>query len=203
MKKVWKILFFALLLTLVGCSENQKLRHKEARAEHELELLQEAILSGNVDSVWLVGQLSSDIHYLVFRAGRVIFWSDNSLTTPTIFIPKYDVWYNDQFTNAMCRCMWKKVEDYQIQVVIPMEWKLSDGAKREIANSFSYKPLLTDEDRKGEVISVDTRVRIYFILTIFVFLPFRGGTLQVGTIVAVCPTFHRAAHQGRSVEQYG
>lgn len=170
MKKVWKILFFALLLTLVGCSENQKLRHKEARAEHELELLQEAILSGNVDSVWLVGQLSSDIHYLVFRAGRVIFWSDNSLTTPTIFIPKYDVWYNDQFTNAMCRCMWKKVEDYQIQVVIPMEWKLSDGAKREIANSFSYKPLLTDEDRKGEVISVDTRVRIYFILTIFVFL---------------------------------
>lgn len=170
MKKVWKILFFALLLTLVGCSQNYQLRHKEARAEHELELLQSAILSGNADSVWLVGQQSSDIHYLVFRAGKVIFWSDNSLTTPTIFIPKYDAWYNDQFTNAMCRCMWKRVEDYQIQAIIPMEWKLSDGAKREIANSFSYKPLLTDEDHEGEVISLGTRVRIYFILTIFVFL---------------------------------
>lgn len=170
MKKVWKILFFALLLTLVGCSQNYQLRRKEARAERELEELKTAIADGKADSVWFVSQLSPDIHYFVFRAGKIIFWSDNTLTTPNIFIHKYNTWYDDQFTNAMCRCMWKKVEDYQIQAVIPMEWKLSDGAKREIANSFSYKPLLTDEDRKGEVISVDTRVRIYFILTIFVFL---------------------------------
>lgn len=170
MKKVWKILFFALLLTLVGCSQNYQLRRKEARAERELEELKTAIADGKADSVWFVSQLSPDIHYFVFRAGKIIFWSDNTLTTPNIFIHKYNTWYNDQFTNAMCRCIWKKVEDYQIQAVIPMEWKLSDGAKREIANSFSYKPLLTDEDRKGEVISVDTRVRIYFILTIFVFL---------------------------------
>ena len=172
MEKVWKIVLFALLFVLVGCSQSQQLRRKEVRAERELEELQKAIVAGNVDSVWLISQQSKDIHYIVSRAGKIFFWSDNTLTTPQIYIPKYDVWYNYQFSNAVCRCMWKKVEDYQIQVVIPIKWQLSDEAREEIAKSFSYRPLLDDSNNEhGKwYVSTRTRVRIYFWLTIFVFI---------------------------------
>lgn len=172
MKKVWKIVFFALIFVLVGCSQNHKLRVKEARAERELAELRTAIANHNVDSVWLISRRSEDIHYLIFHSGKVIFWSDNSLTTPTIFIPKYDEWYNAQFTNALCRCMWTKVDDYQVETIIPIKWELSDEAKKEIAHSFSYQPLLKEADNPdGKLqISSRTRVRIYFILTIIVFI---------------------------------
>ena len=138
MEKVWKIVLFTLFLALIGCSNNYKLRRQEARAEREIEELTTAILDGKADSVWLISQLSSDIHYFIFHAGKLIFWSDNSLTTPNIFIHKYDSWYNDQFTNVLCRCMWKKVDDYQIQAVIPIDWELSESSRTEIARSFSY-----------------------------------------------------------------
>ena len=119
MKKVWKILFFVLFLALVSCSQSQHLRHLEARAEHDLVDLQSALLNSQADSVWLISQRAKDIHYFVFQGGKMIFWSDNSLTKTQIFIRKYDTWYDDQFTNVMCRCMWKRVGDYQIQAVIP------------------------------------------------------------------------------------
>lgn len=172
MKKVWKILFFALLLTLVGCSQNYQLRRKEARAERELEELKTAIADGKADSVWFVSQLSPDIHYFVFRAGKIIFWSDNTLTTPNIFIHKYNTWYNDQFTNVLCRCMWQKMDDYQIQAVIPINWELSEASRAEIANSFSYRPLLANGDtaEAEPYLSSRARARIYLILTILVFL---------------------------------
>ena len=168
MKKVWKIVLFTLLLALIGCSNNYKLRRQEARAEREIEELTAAIVDGKADSVWLISQLSSDIHYFIFHAGKIIFWSDNSLTTPNIFIHKYDAWYDDQFTNVLCRCMWKKVDDYQIQAVIPIDWELSESSRAEIAHSFSYRPLLdkTDAAETSHHLSSRTRVRIYLILTI-------------------------------------
>lgn len=172
LKKVWKILFFALVFLLVGCSQDHQLRLKEARAEQELEELQSAISHGRADSVWLISQQSPDIHYYIFRGGKVIFWSDNTLTTPNIFIHKYDSWYNDQFTNALCRCMWRKVDDYQVQVIIPLQWELSESSRAEIEHSFSYRPLLTQSDKKdgNHHISSRTRVRIYLILTVLAFL---------------------------------
>ena len=42
MKKVAKIVLFALLFVLVGCSQSQQLRRKEVRAERELEELQKS-----------------------------------------------------------------------------------------------------------------------------------------------------------------
>ena len=161
MKKVWKIVFFMLCLALVSCSQATHLRHKEAQAERDLVDLQSALLHGQADSVWLISQRAKDIHYFIFRAGKVIFWSDNSLTTPNIFIHKYDAWYDDQFTNVLCRCMWKKVDDYQIQAVIPYNWQLSESSRTEIAKSFSYHPLSS---------SSHARVRSYFILTLLAFL---------------------------------
>ena len=161
MKKVWKIVFFMLCLALVSCSQATHLRHKEAQAERDLVDLQSALLHGQADSVWLISQRAKDIHYFIFRAGKVIFWSDNSLTTPNIFIHKYDAWYDDQFTNVLCRCMWKKVDDYQIQAVIPYNWQLSESSRTEIAKSFSYHPLSS---------SSHARVRLYFILTLLAFL---------------------------------
>ncbi len=171
MKKVVQILLFALAFVLVGCSQSHKLRVKEARAERELEELQTAIVDGKADSVWLIGKRSNDIHYLIFHGGKVIFWSDNSLTTPNVYIPKYDEWYNYQFANAYCRCIWKKVQDYQIQAAIPIKWELSPEAKSEIANSFSYRPLLTHADEAdGHFLSIGSRARIYMLLTILLIL---------------------------------
>ena len=172
MEKVWKIVLFTLFLALIGCSNNYKLRRQEARAEREIEELTTAILDGKADSVWLISQRSSDIHYFIFHAGKIIFWSDNSLTTPNIFIHKYDSWYNDQFTNVLCRCMWKKVDDYQIQAVIPIDWELSESSRTEIARSFSYQPLLANTNNKDTEyhLSSRTRVRLYLILTIVAFL---------------------------------
>ena len=183
MKKVWKIVFFMLCLALVSCSQATHLRHKEAQAERDLADLQSALLHGQADSVWLISQRAKDIHYFIFRAGKVIFWSDNSLTTPNIFIHKYDAWYDDQFTNVLCRCMWKKVDDYQIQAVIPVNWKLSDTSRAEIAQSFSYKPLLENTNQEDSFLhlSPHARVRLYFILTLLAFL----GVLIWGIVVMV------------------
>ena len=182
MKKVSKIFFFVLFLALVGCSQNAHLRHKEAQAERDLVDLQSALLHGQADSVWLISQRAKDIHYFIFRAGKVIFWSDNSLTTPQIFVHKYDAWYDDQFTNVLCRCMWKRVDDYQIQAVIPLDWKLSETSRKEIEQSFSYKPLLDADDTGGPFhLSAHARVRLYSILTILAFL----GVLIWGIIMMV------------------
>ena len=172
MKKVWKILFFVLFLALVSCSQTQHLRHLEARAERDLVDLQSALLNSQADSVWLISQRAKDIHYFVFQGGKMIFWSDNSLTKTQIFIRKYDTWYDDQFTNVMCRCMWKRVGDYQIQAVIPYSWQLSESSQAEIAKSFSYHPLSSNSH---------ARVRLYLILTILAFL----GVLIWGIVVMV------------------
>lgn len=172
MKKVCQILLFVLLFILAGCSQSHQLRLKEERAERELEELQAALINGNADSVWMISQQSEDIQYIISHAGKVIFWSDNTLTAPNIYVPKYNEWYDFQFTNAICRCMWRRVDDYQIEAIIPIKWELSEEAKREIGNSFSYRPLLQESNEADNKPHMSSRaqVRLYFILTLLAFL---------------------------------
>ncbi len=169
MKKVTQILFFLLLLLTASCSRQEyKIHHKETRAEHELQDLRKAILSDNMDSIWVVTHHSSDIHYLIFFEGVVVYWSDNSLTTQDIYVPVYDKWHDFDFSNARCRVLWQKIGDYDVEAIIPLEWHIN--ANEEISQSFSYQPLLQRITTvEGGLFSSRTKARVFYWLMIAAF----------------------------------
>ena len=157
MKKVVQILLFFLILAGVSCTnQEQKTRKIELRAEKELQELSAAVLANNMDSVWLVSRQSSDIHYLIFYNGHVVFWSDNSLTSPNIYSPREGGWHDFDFSNTRCRVRWQKVGDFVVEAIIPLEWNID--AKEEIEESFSYQPLTSS--------SSHFRARIFFWLMV-------------------------------------
>lgn len=165
MKKYFKIVLFLLLLLQVSCSQEHRIRRLEQRAERELAALSSAIVTGNLDSIWLVARQSDDIHYLIFREGKPVFWSDNTLTSPMIVIPNYDRWYDYDFSNAMCRCRWTQIGDYKVETIIPVTWHVKE--KESIEQSFSYHPLL--EERESLFRGSQARVRLYLLLTLLLF----------------------------------
>ncbi len=168
MKKVVQILLFFLFLLSVSCSREQYNIHlKEKRAEHELQDLKAAILAGNRDSVWQISRRSSDIHYLIFYDGVVVFWSDNSLTAPNIYNPREGDWSDYDFSNARCRVLWQKVGDYDVETIIPVEWHIN--AKDEISQSFSYLPLLDRNEEDSGLFSSKAKARLFYWLTIMAF----------------------------------
>lgn len=169
MKKVFKIGLFLLFAMLISCSGEQSLRHKERRAESELKQLESAILSNNIDSVWLITRESEDIHYLVFYEGEIVFWSNNTLTTPNIYAPRAGGWSDCDFSNARCRCLWRRIGVYEVEAIIPVEWDIK--AQEEISQSFSYLPMLSDEaSAESGFFSSRTRARLFYWLTMMAFL---------------------------------
>ncbi len=166
MKKYCKILLFLFFLVPISCTKEARLHHLEQRAEKELVGLRSAILSGNLDSIWLITRQSDNIHYLIFREGKPVFWSDNTLTSPLIVIPSYDHWYDYDFSNAMCRCRWTQVGDYKVETIIPMYWHVK--AKESIEQSFSYQPLLHQEVSLFS--GARRQGRIYLLLTVLLFV---------------------------------
>ena len=175
MKKYFKILLFLLFLLPISCTQEARLHRLEQRAEKELVDLESAILSGNLDSIWLVTRKSDNIHYLIFREGKPVFWSDNSLTSPLVVIPSYDHWYDYDFSNAMCRCRWSQIGEYKVETIIPFEWHVQ--AKESIEQSFSYQPLL--ELEQSQIKGSHRQVRLYLLLTLLLFALLMGWTVLV------------------------
>ena len=170
MKKLFKILLFLSLLLTVSCSKEQRIHRAERRAEAELKELQSALLSSNTDSVWLISRRSPDIHYFVFQDNQAVFWSDNSLTTNIMTIPKYDAWFEFDFSNAYCHCYWTWAGEYRVAAIIPTEWHITN-ARDGIAQSFSYQPLLQDMDKtKSRALSTHNQVRLFYWLTVLLFV---------------------------------
>lgn len=170
MKKVVKIVLFLLFLLTISCSNTQyDIRRKEKRAENELQDLNAAILADNTDSIWLISRRSSDIHYLIFYNGEVVFWSDNSLTAPNIYSPREGGWFDYDFSNARCRVLWQHIGDYDVEAIIPIEWNIK--AREEISQSFSYLPLLAANSTNDTgLFSSRSRARMFYWLTIMAFL---------------------------------
>jgi len=180
MKKVSQILLFLLIILANSCSsESQSVTLKEKRAERELEEIKAAIIACDKDSVWEIACRSSDIHYLVFYEGTVVFWSDNSLTKPNIYDPRAGGWSDCEFSNASCRVLWQRVGDYDVEAIIPISWHIN--AEEEISKSFSYLPLLerTNEKETG-LFSAHSKARLFYWITIFAFL-----VLIVAVVVSV------------------
>ncbi len=169
MKKVAQIVLFFLFLFTISCSKGVHSTFRtEHRAEEELQELKSAILSGNRDSVWQIARQSSDIQYLIFYEGVVVFWSDNTLTAPNIYNPRDGGWFDYDFANARCRVLWQKAGDYDVEVIIPVEWHID--AMEEISESFSYLPLL-DRTSENEIgfFSSRAKARLFYWLTITAF----------------------------------
>ena len=169
MKKLLQIGLFLLLFVPISCTKQQQIHRKEHRAERELQELESAILSHSMDSIWQITRQSSDVHYLIFFDGEVVFWSDNTLTTPNIYSPHFDGWSDYEFSNARTRVLWRHIGEYDVEAIIPLEWRI--GANDEISQSFSYLPLL-DRNSAADVglFSSRSKARIFYWLTILTFL---------------------------------
>ena len=169
MKKVFKIGIFLVFSMLISCSEEYAVHRKERSAEQELDKLESAILTHNLDSVWLITRKSSDIHYIVFYEGKIVYWSNNSLTAPNIYAPRAGGWFDYDFSNARCRCLWRTIGDYEVEVIIPIEWHIK--AREEISQSFSYLPMLADKENDDiGLFSSRSKARMFYWLTMFAFV---------------------------------
>lgn len=172
-------MLFLLFLLTISCSQKQyDVRWKEKRAEHELQDLRAAILSHSMDSVWEITHRSTDIHYLIYYNGEIVYWSDNALTARDIYNPIEGGWSDVDFSNARCKVLWQQVGDYEVEVIIPKEWQIK--AQEEISQSFSYLPLLSTSVKETGIFSSQSQARLFYWLTIMAFLALIAfGTISI------------------------
>ncbi len=175
MKNILKIVFICGLLSLVGCSEQAHLHRLQRSAERELQDISQAINQNDMTALWETSQRSPEIQYFVKLRSDIIFWSDNVLTAEALNVDLYDEWHTIEMANATCSCLWKRVGIYDVLVAIPIQWTLN--AKDEIAQSYSYRPLLNQPQAlRLHGLKVRTRAQLLHVVTIglFVLIVFLG-----------------------------
>lgn len=135
MKKYCKILGFVLLLGLgnvlcVSCQsvDNQTAKlqriviNREQYAEARIDLVAEALMKHDLDSLWQLTQTGDGLLYYVFGRNGLLYWSDNWLSADYVDLLVYDKWQYVRFDNAHAICRWKRVEANNLLVVIPIKY---------------------------------------------------------------------------------
>ena len=177
MKKVVQILLFFLILAGVSCTnQEQKTRKIELRAEKELQELSAAVLANNMDSVWLVSRQSSDIHYLIFYNGHVVFWSDNSLTSPNIYSPREGTpaaKFEDRIEDELCHERFDRLVEVMDGISLEKNKEymgrvvevLVDGPSKNSPNTYSgrtdgfklvnFTSDMSEDEISGQIVKVE------------------------------------------------
>ena len=122
----WVLLF----LTLTGChrfsSEGKTFQNALIQQEQYAEQLTnnfiECLQYNSFDSIWELTQHNSSVLFYVFNKYKMVYWSDNWLTSSEIRILAYNRWYYQKFDNAHCLCRWTQLNDFNILTIIPIKY---------------------------------------------------------------------------------
>ena len=141
MKNVLRIVTFLVISVLFSACKGTpaSISKRQQTAEQQMTLISQAIVSGNLDSVWIIARQSKDATYYVYSDEGLVFWSDNSLAINDISLKAFETWYEQQVDNALCLFRWAKVGDYRLLAVLPIKWQNFD--KKILADSFSFRAL--------------------------------------------------------------
>ena len=130
-RKTYILLYLAITVCLTAChsfqADSERLQRqvleREAEAEHSIGELSEALLHHTqMDSIRAITERDENILFYVFDATRLLYWSDNWLSSGEVLVTGYDKWRYGQFRNAHALVRWTRVAEYNIMTVIPIQY---------------------------------------------------------------------------------
>ncbi|MCR5050027.1 MAG: hypothetical protein K6A36_02980 [Paludibacteraceae bacterium] len=130
-KIVHFICFVTLMACLSGChsfsADSKRLQRqvteRESYAEQQLEHLTAALVHhAPMDTIRAIAEQDAELLFYVFDATRLLYWSDNWLSSGEVLVPGYDKWRYGHFRNAHALVRWTRVDEYNIMTVIPIRY---------------------------------------------------------------------------------
>ena len=130
-QKAYIFLYLAMMVCLTAChsfqADSKRLQRqvleREAEAERSISELSEALLHHTqMDSIRAITERDENLLFYVFDATRLLYWSDNWLSSGEVLVTGYDKWRYGRFRNAHALVRWTRVEEYNIMTVIPIQY---------------------------------------------------------------------------------
>lgn len=167
MKRCREIVVFVFLCVLASCQTHDpyaKLKHK---AELQIDALCHCVSAGNIDSLNILARQQEDFSFYIFDAGGLVYWTSNRVVIGRPSIDAYDTWDQVEMGNATCLRRWTRVGHFNMLTIIPLEWNLVDA--ETLQESFSYRPLITQQENTPFWQRTRTRAHIYYLITLTLF----------------------------------
>ena len=130
-KLVHFIYFVALVTSLSACHSFQadskrlqrQVTEREAYAEQQIDRISAALLHhAPIDTLRTIAERDENLLFYVFDATRLLYWSDNWLSSGEVLVNGYDKWHYGRFRNAHALVRWTRVEEYNVMTVIPIRY---------------------------------------------------------------------------------
>lgn len=121
----------AFPVALAGCHSltqdarrvQKTLVKQQETAESQVEKLVYYLEKGSdFDSIQNVMQQEPSILYYIFDAKRIVYWSDNWVTSDEVVLQHYNEWDYYRFHNAHAVGLWKRAGMYNVLVLIPIKY---------------------------------------------------------------------------------
>ena len=126
---------FLILLIAVACltachsfrADSKRLQRqvteREAYAEQEINVLSAALQRhAPMDTIRAIAEHDPNLLFYVFDATRLLYWSDNWLSSGEVLLTGYDKWRYGRFRNAHALVRWTQVGEYNVMTVIPIRY---------------------------------------------------------------------------------
>lgn len=128
-KKLYFFCCLALLL-LPSCHDfdrsvasfSRQLTAETDRAMQITSRLASALEGSSLDSVRSIADDGDEILFYVFDRHSLVFWSDNWLAAPHVYLSHYDLWDFYRFDNAYVLGRWTRAGSYNILTVVPLKY---------------------------------------------------------------------------------
>ncbi|MGN0234761.1 MAG: ATP-binding protein [Paludibacteraceae bacterium] len=132
MRRIEYILLCCLVaVCLAGCHSQKRdakrlqetLLEQESRAEEQAEVLARYLTGEpDIDSLQTMIQEENSLMYYIFDPRRIVYWSDNWITSDEILLQRYDQWDYYRFHNAHAVGRWTRAGMYNVLILIPIKY---------------------------------------------------------------------------------
>lgn len=125
------LICFLVAVCLAGCHSQKRdakrlqetLLEQESRAEEQAEELARYLTGEpDIDSLQVLIQEENSLMYYIFDARRIVYWSDNWITSDEVLLQHYDQWDYYHFHNAHAVGRWTRAGIYNVLILIPIKY---------------------------------------------------------------------------------
>ena len=132
MHRISHIFLYCLVaVCLAGCHSQKQdakrlqetLLEQESRAEEQAaELARYLTGEPDIDSLQALIQEENSLMYYIFDSRRIVYWSDNWITSDEVLLQHYDQWDYYHFHNAHAVGRWTRAGIYNVLILIPIKY---------------------------------------------------------------------------------
>ncbi len=102
----------------------RQVTERETYAEEQISLLSHALQRhAPMDTIRAIAEADPNLLFYVFDATRLLYWSDNWLSSGEVLLTGYDKWRYGRFRNAHALIRWTRTDDYNIMTVVPLRYE--------------------------------------------------------------------------------